>query len=108
MEQSGRDAVVRGLAALAVATAEAGGTEEQARLAFIPVLRAHATTDPALVREAAARVGELPQPADDDVDDPVTAQQIRGALGVPAPEDQLAAMLRGREWLLRFADALEA
>ena len=33
---------------------------------------------------------------------------IREALGVPSPEDQLAAMLRGREWLLRFADALES
>ncbi len=111
MDERGRAVVARGLASLAVTTAERGGTEDEARLAMVRVLRAHGTTDPSLVRAAAAAVSDQPQPEDEheqDADGAARAEQVRQALGVPAPEEQLAAMLRGREWLLRFADALEA
>ncbi len=107
MDEQGRQAVVRGLAALAVATAEAGGSEEQARLAFIQVLRAHGTTDPALVIGAAEAVadpaGQADDPGDDPDLDPEVARQIREAMGTAGPAEQLTAMLRGREWLQRFA-----
>lgn len=112
-DEAGRAVVARGLASIAVDTAERGGTEDEARLAMVRVLRAHGTTDASLVREAAAAVSDQPQPVDEpaedegETDSAARAQQIREALGVPSPADQLAAMLRGREWLLRFADALE-
>lgn len=113
MDEQGRRAVVRGLAALAVTTAEGGGTEDQARLAFIQVLRAHGTADPALVAEAAAAVADPldrpgEEPGDDPDVDPDVARQIREALGTASPAEQLAAMMRGREWLQRFAADLAA
>ncbi len=124
MDTAGRDAVARGLAALAVATAEGGGTEEQARLQFIRVLRAHGTTDPTLLADAAATItdpaeasaagevaGEVAGEeagAGDAGLDAAEAERIRASLGIPSTEAQLAALLRGREWLQRFAAELAA
>lgn len=120
MDAAGRHAVTRGLAALAVATAESGGTEEQARLQFIQVLRAHGTADPTLLQDAAATItdpAESPPGADDAGDgtaaadaglDEAEAERIRASLGIPSTETQLAALLRGREWLQRFAAELAA
>ena len=115
IDERGRDAVVRALASLAVATAERGGGEDEARLQFIQVLRAHGTTDPALVGRAAAAVAEHVPPEDEPADDagldpaddggldPAEARRVRRALGLPDPAEQLAAALRAREWLQRFA-----
>lgn len=123
MDTAGRQAVARGLAALAVATAESGGTEEQARLQFIQVLRAHGTADPTLLQDAAATITDpVEAPAaedapgatgtDDGLADPgldeAEAERIRTSLGIPSTETQLAALLRGREWLQRFAAELAA
>ena len=98
IDPAGRAAVVRGLASLAVATAGSGGTEEQARLAFIQVLRAHGTADPALVAAAAAAVADL-APSDDAVGSapdeglsPAETRRVREALGIASTEDQLAAV----------------
>ena len=112
MDAAGRQAVARGLAALAVATAEGGGTEEQARLQFIQVLRAHGTADATLLQDAAATITDpagLPASSTEDapVDD-AEAERIRASLGIPSTETQLAALLRGREWLQRFAAELAA
>jgi hypothetical protein len=113
MQDRGRDAIVRGLAAVAVSTAEGGGTEGAARLQFIQVLRAHGTADPSLVLAAAASVADrlsapdaLPGAQDDAEDDgldPAEAQRVRTALGVPTEAEELTAMLVGREWLQSFA-----
>ena len=114
MPDRGREAVVRGLASVALATAEGGGTEDAARLQLIQVLRAHGTADPALAAEAAVAVADQVRAGaeeageelgDDDGPalDEAEAQRVREALGVPSPSEQLVAGLVAREWLERFA-----
>ena len=110
MVDRGRFAVVRGLASVALATAEGGGTEDAARLQLIQVLRAHGTADPELAREAAVAVAdevrageELDGPAEEPALDEAEAQRVRSALGVPSRSEQLVAALVAREWLERFA-----
>jgi len=110
----GREAVVRGLASVALATAEGGGTEDAARLQLIQVLRAHGTADPALAAEAAVAVADEVRAAaghgadaaaveEEPAIDEAEAQRVREALGVPSPSEQLVAALVAREWLERFA-----
>ena len=109
MADRGREAVVRGLASVALATAEGGGTEDAARLQLIQVLRAHGTADPALAAEAAVAVAEQVRAAGDEPGeeepaiDEAEAQRVREALGVPSRSEQLVAALVAREWLERFS-----
>lgn len=117
--------MVRGLASVALAaaaeavqdgapTGEAGeDSEARARLTLIQVLRAHGTADPSVVVEAAVEVARMvEQPGaglgagDADDEEPLEAaeaERVRLALGVPDPLERLAAALRAREWLERFA-----
>lgn len=114
----GDAAVVRGLASLALAAAERGATEDEARIDLIRVLRAHGTAQPAVVARAARAVTALVDPEDDGLDvggggdqddadlggmDPDEAARVRAALGVVPVEERLAAALTAREWLQRFA-----
>ena len=119
--RAGEAAVVRGLASLALAAAERGATEDEARIDLIRVLRAHGTADPALVARAADAVTSLVEPDDErpDLDrggpdedpdeedlggmDPAEARRVREALGLVPVEEQLAAAITAREWLQRFA-----
>lgn len=117
MDDTGADAIVRGLASVAVATAQSGGTEAAARLQFIQVLRAHGTADPALALAAAASIAARVGPQDgagggsrdgvgdgaEDGMDPAEAERVRASLGVPTEAEELTAMLVGREWLQGFA-----
>lgn len=112
---AGDAAVVRGLASLALAAAEHGATEDEARVDLIRVLRAHGTADPATVARAADAVQALVEPEDEpegtDADDgedvggmgPEESARVRAALGLVPVEDRLAAALASREWLQRFA-----
>lgn len=132
-DAAGRAAVVRGLASVALAAAteaaadgapagEAGDDgEARARLTLIQVLRAHGTADPGLVAEAALEVARMVEEpgagpgtalgaglgaVDADDEEPLEAaeaERVRRALGVPDPLEELAAALRAREWLERFA-----
>ena len=56
------------------------------------MLRAHGTADPALVRDAADLVADLPEPDEEDPVDAATTRDLRPALGVVEPEEALAAM----------------
>lgn len=118
-DASGDAAVVRGLASLALAAAERGATEDEARVDLIRVLRAHGTAAPAVAARAAQAVTALVEPEDDGLDvgggedggdgagtggmDPEDAARVRAALGVVPVEQRLAAALTAREWLQRFA-----
>ncbi len=129
MDAAGRAAVVRGLASVALAAATEAAAdgapagqavedgEARARLTLIQVLRAHGTADPAVVTEAAVEVARMVEEpgarlgtglgavdaADEEPLEAAEAERVRRALGVPDPLEELAAALRAREWLERFA-----
>ncbi len=127
-DAAGRAAVVRGLASVALAAATEAAADDapagedgeaRARLTLIQVLRAHGTADPGVVAEAALEVARMveepgagvgtgvgPGAVDADDEEPLEAaeaERVRRALGVPDPLEELAAALRAREWLERFA-----
>lgn len=106
---SDRRAIAEGIAAIATTAAEMGQTEDDARRQVLQVMRSLVGgDDPALLLEAADAVTRQPQPPSHPVHQMEQREQIERMLGVTSPTDQLAASLRGREWLRNMAADLTA
>jgi len=99
-----RQWIVENLAIVAVALAEDGTPETDALAQLSDELLRFGMTDKSIFRDAAAHVSLLPQPIDESPDEIERASYIRELLDVPSAESQLAATLKGREWLEKLAD----
>lgn len=100
--------VVDGLAATAVMLAERDEREATA-LGYLRDLSNQAGGGTAQVfRAAADAITNMPLPPLESAEETERSRPMREMLGVQSVEDQLTAALRGRAWLLRLADELEA
>ena len=102
--------IVEGIAAIAVALAEMGTSEEEAQGQVTNYLVYRLQVDIVdlvpILREAAAAVGSFPQPPDDSAESLERGRPIREMLGLPEPAERLASALRAREWLEKLADRI--
>ena len=99
--------IIEGLAVTAVTLAERHEREATA-LGYLRDLAEQAGVNRAgEFREAAAAITQMPQPPLETAEETERALPLRAMLGVQSAEDQLAAALLGREWLVRLADELE-
>ncbi len=103
MTDTQRRVVAEGIAAMAVTLAEMGATEDEARVKILAMLQQVGPADAEIVREAAACIGQMPQPLNESAEEVERARPIREMLGVTSAEEQLTAALTGREWLEHLA-----
>lgn len=99
--------IIDGLVATAIALAERHEREHTA-LGYLRDLAEQAGALGAdAFREAATAITQMPQPPLESAEETERALPLRAMLGVQSAEDQLAAALLAREWLVRLADELE-
>jgi len=102
-----RQAIIEGVAALAVTLAEVGVSERDALRQLVVNLSQVGALDPQLVRDAVEAVGQLPQPVEETTEETERLRPINERFGVPPAEANLLAALQGREWLEKVAAGLE-
>ncbi len=107
MDAAERQAIVEGVAALAVTLAEVGVTERDALRQLVVNLTQLGALDPLLVRDAVIAVGRLPQPEEETSEETERRRPTNERFGVPPAEENLLAAIQGREWLERVAEDLE-
>ncbi len=107
MDAGERQAIIEGVAALAVTLAEVGVTERDALRQLVVNLTQVGALDLQLVRDAVKAVGKLPQPIEETADETERLRPINERFAVPSAEENLLAALQGREWLEKVADGLE-
>jgi hypothetical protein len=98
--------VAEGIAALAISYAEQVASEEEWRAALLETLVQLGEANALMLRLAAAAVTSLPEPLDETPEEIESARHIREMMGVRSAEEDLAAVLRAREWLERLATEL--
>lgn len=104
----GQRALIEGLAATAVALAERHERETTALRYLSDLSEQVGGRTVAVFREAAALITRMPQPPLETAEETERALPMRKRRGIQSAEDQLAAALLGREWLMRLADELES
>ena len=107
MEAGERQAIVEGVAALAVTLAEVGVSQRDALRQLVVNLTQLGALDPLIVRDAVVAVGRLPQPPEETPEETERLRSINERFGVPSAEENLLAALQGREWLEHIAEELE-
>ena len=101
-----RQAIVEGLAVLAVSMAGMGRSEQDTRVALVREMAHLGETDISLLREAADAVERLPPPPREPAEKAENAGAVREDRDGEGDEEQRAAALKAREWLQRLADYL--
>ena len=102
-----RDRMIDGLAATAVALAERDECDPDALRYLRDMTAQVGGRTPQVFRGAAAAITSMPLPPIETAEETERARPMRRMLGVQDVEDQLAAALKGREWLLCLAQELE-
>ncbi len=102
-----RTIILEGLAALAVGTAEMGGTDSEIALAVSNNMTRLGLGGAEDLRAVVRAIGRLPQPLDQSAEERERRRPIEEMLGLTSAEKQLEAALRARQALESFANELD-
>lgn len=99
--------VIRGIAAVVVAAAESGCSEDDLRIIVLAQMGRFGLRSRSDVWAIAQAIGMSPEPVDMDPEDLENHRVLYGLLGVPLPEDDLANVLRARQAVTQVAEEFE-
>jgi hypothetical protein len=104
MTEEQRRRIAQGIAAIVTTQSEMGLTEDEVRRHVLGVMRDVGEDDPAILRDAAEEVTRQPMPPSNPLHQQEKREQVEKMLGLTSVSDQLAAALRAREWLQKWAE----